>query len=97
MAIRNPQPPQVNGVIYDLLDVSLALSTRPQDARRALSIAVTFRPYRDGESGPEYLEAAQPVSLVYGDAFLAAADDPALAQFLGVLEAAAQQFVNARV
>jgi hypothetical protein len=97
MAIRNPQPPQIDGVTYDFLSVSLAMSTTPRDSRMALSIAVTFRPYRDGENGPEVLEAVEPTVLVYGDAMAAAQGDPALARFLGILEAAAQRFVDERV
>lgn len=96
MAIRNPQPSQIDGVSYDLMSVSLAMSTTPRDNRMALSIAVTFTPYRDGPDGPELLPEAQTV-LVYGDALTAAQTDPVLAQFLGVMEAAAQRFVNARV
>lgn len=96
MAIRNPQPPQFNGLTYDLLGVSLAMSTTPRDGRMALSIAVTFTPYRDGQDGPEVLTEGQSV-LVYGDAVAAAAGDPHLAQFLGALEAAGQAFVDARI
>lgn len=96
MAIKNPQPPQIGGVTYDLLGVSLAMSTTPRDGRMALSIAVTLTPYRDGQNGPELLTEGQLV-LVYGDAGQAAASDPHLAQFLGALEAAGQTFVNARI
>jgi hypothetical protein len=96
MAIKNPQPPQINGVTYDLLGVSLAMSTIVHQDEMKLSIAVTFTPYREGENGPELLEEGKTV-LVYGDAVGAAATDPVLAQFLGILEAAAQRFVDARV
>jgi hypothetical protein len=96
MSIRNPQPATIDGVTYDLLGVSLAMSTVPSPAGMRLSIAVTFTPYRDGESGPETLEDGKAV-LVYGDALAAAQGDPALARFLGILEAAAQRFVDERV
>lgn len=72
------------------------MSTIVHQSEMKLSIAVTFTPYRNGESGPEILDEGKAV-LVYGDALASAQDDPHLAQFLGVLEAAAQRFVNARV
>jgi len=96
MAIRNPQPPQINGVTYDLLGVSLALSTIVHQHEIKLSIAVTFTPYRNGESGPEFLGEGRTV-LVYGDALSAATADSALARFLEILEAEAQRFVDAKV
>ena len=96
MAIHNPQPPQIDGITYDLLGVALAMSTTPRDGRMALSIAVTLTPYRDGTDGPELLTEGQ-TALVYGDAGQAAASDPRLAQFLGALEAAGQTFINARI
>jgi hypothetical protein len=96
MAISNPQPASINGVTYDLLGVSLAMSTIVHQDEMKLSIAVTFTPYRNGDAGPEILEEGKTV-MVYGDAFAAATEDPHLAQFLGILEAAAQRFVDARV
>ena len=101
MAIQNPQPPQIGGVSYDLLGVALTMSTTPRDGRMVLDIAVTFTPYRDGQNGPEILDVGRS-TLVYPDAMALAAqaaqrDDPYLAQFLGALELAAQQFVNAKV
>jgi hypothetical protein len=101
MAIQNPQPPQIDGVSYDLLSVALAMSTIPRDGRMVLDIAVTFTPYRDGQSGPEILEAGRS-SLIYADAMALAMQaaqqgDSYLAQFLGALELAAQQFINAKV
>lgn len=93
MAIRNPQPAVIDGITYDLLGVALCMSTRPQDERMALSIAVTFYPYRDTSTGPEYLDQGQS-SLVFGDATEQAKSLPALAQFLAALEAAGQAFVN---
>jgi hypothetical protein len=101
MAITNPQPPVIDGVPYDLLGVSLAMSTSPRDGRMVLDIAVTFTPYRDGNAGPEILEAGR-VSIVFADAMEAAAalaqeGDIALAQFLASLEYAAQRYVNTKV
>jgi hypothetical protein len=101
MAISNPQPPQINGVIYNLLGVSLAMSTSPRESSMVLDIAVSFTPYRDAEAGPEILETGQS-SIVYTDAMEKAAGDAkqgdmALAQFLASLEAAAQLFINAKV
>jgi hypothetical protein len=101
MAIQNPQPPQIDGVTYDLLGVALAMSTTPRDGQMVLDIAVTFTPYRDGKHGPEILEAGR-TSIVFADAMAFATQaaqqgDFHLAQFLGALESAAQQFVNAKV
>jgi hypothetical protein len=101
MAIRNPQPAVIDGVVYDLLGPSLAMSTSPRDNRMVLDIAVTFTPYRDGETGPEILEAQLP-SIIFADAMeqaakLAQQGDLALARFLARLEAAAQEYVDAKV
>ena len=101
MALHNPQPPQIDGVSYDLLGVALAMSTSPRDGRMVLDISVTFTPYRDGQNEPEVLGAGS-VSLVYSDAMALATQaaqqgDPCLAQFLSALESAAQEFVNAKV
>ena len=96
MAISNPRPITINGLSYDLLGVSLAMSTIAHQQEMKLSIAVTFTPYRNGENGPDILDEGK-TSLVYGDALQAAQNDPHLAQFLGILEAAAQRFINARV
>jgi hypothetical protein len=96
MAINNPRPIVINGLSYDLLGVSLAMSTIVHQDEMKLSIAVTFTPYRNGDAGPEILDEGKTV-MVYGDALAAAQQDPHLAQFLGILEAAAQRFVDARV
>lgn len=96
MAIFNPQPAIIDGVSYDKLGVSLAMSTLAHDSSMKLSIAVTFTPYRDTATGPVVLNDGQS-TLVYGDALAAAEQDPALARFLGILEAAAQRFINERI
>jgi len=101
MAIQNPQPPVIDGVVYGLLGPSLAMSTSPRGNRMVLDISVTFTPYRDGEAGPEILDAGRS-SIVFADAMEQAArnaqrGDLALAQFLARLEAAAQEYVDAKV
>ena len=96
MAITNPQPPQIDGITYDFLGVSLAMSTTPRDGRMVLSIAVTLTPYRHGPDGPE-LSAEGQLVLVYGDAGHAAQSDPHLAQFLEALETAGQAFISTRI
>lgn len=96
MAIVNPQPPQVDGLTYDLLAVSLAMTTVPRDGQMSLSIAATFTPYREGENGPELLTEGQSV-LAYGDALQAASKDQQVALFLARVESAGQAYVNARI
>lgn len=96
MAITNPQPPIIDGKVYDLLGVSLALSTFVQQPKMVLAIAATFTPYRDTSEGPDVLEVGK-ASLVFGDAFAAAESDPALADFLMDLQAAAQRYINQRI
>jgi len=101
MALSNPQPPQIDGVIYNLLGVSLAMSTSPRHDRMVLDIAASFTPYRNGSMGPEILEAGR-ASIVFADAMEAAAalsqeGDLALLKFLGRLEAAAQEYLNEKV
>jgi hypothetical protein len=96
MAIRNPQPPQVNGVTYDLLGPDLSLSTREWQGRMVLSINATFKAYRDGENGPEIFSAVDPPipPLIIWDAMAQAQDDPRLARFLVALEQAAQEYID---
>ena len=93
MAIQHPQPPQVSGAVYPFLDVSLAMSTRPQGNDVALSLCVTLTPYRTTDNGIELLEEGRKV-FVWGDALNQAATDPHLARFLMTIQAAGQQFVN---
>ena len=72
------------------------MSTIAHQDQMKLSIAATFTPYRDTESGPDVLEDGK-VVLVYSDAFAQATQDPALAKFLGILVTAAQEFINERI
>jgi hypothetical protein len=101
MAIINPQPPVIDGVVYDKLGVSLSQSTSSRDGEMVLDIAVTFFPYRDGPSGPEILQEGRS-SLIIPDALASAAQaaqqgDLSLARFLEAQETAAQAFINAKV
>jgi len=59
------------------------------------SIAVRLVPYCVGADGPERLED-EARAVVYGDASVDAATDPALAAFLQALEAAGQAFIDGK-
>lgn len=87
MAILHPQPPQVSGAVYPFLDVKLAMNTRPQGNKVALSFCATLTPYREKEDGIELLEEGRKV-FVWGDALSQAAHEPHLAQFLMAIQAA---------
>lgn len=101
MAIIHPRPAQVNGATFDRLGVELAIRTTPRGGEMVLDIIVTFEPYRDRANGPEVLQAGR-ITRVFPDALAIAAQDAQqgdshLAQFLGDFEAAAQQYINAKV
>lgn len=92
-AITHPNPPVVDGKVYDKLSVALATSTDAAGGTMALRLAVTLTPYRVEGDGVELLPDAQQ-AFAYADAAQAARDNPALAQFLIALAQAGQQFVN---
>ena len=101
MAIFNPQPPQIDGVVYDKLGVSIAQATNPRNGEMVLDISVSFWPYRDGPSGPEILQEGR-TSMVFADAIalagkMAQGGNLSLARFLAAQEVAAQEFINAQV
>jgi hypothetical protein len=101
MAIINPQPPVIDGLVYDKLGVSIAQSTNPKNGEMVLDISVTFFPYRDGPNGPEILQEGR-TSMVFADAVtlagkMAQKGNLSLARFLAAQEAAAQAFINANV
>jgi len=93
MAITNPQPPQIGGITYPFMSVSLAMSTRPSGPAMTLSLVVTLTPYRLTDDGVETFEQGQKV-LVWGDAVQQAQSDPHLAKFLATLETAGQEYVS---
>jgi len=93
MAITNPQPPQIGGITYPFMSVSLAMSTRSNGPGMALSLVVTLTPYRLTDDGVELFEQGQKV-LVWGDAVQQAQSDPHLAKFLVALETAGQEYVS---
>jgi hypothetical protein len=95
MAITTSKPIERDGKVYDKLAANLALSPMWNTDGIGVSIAVRLTPYRVGEEGPEPLhDAAEAV--VYGDALETATGDPAVAEFLSTLEAAAQRFIDVK-
>lgn len=95
MSITTNNPIERDGKVYDKLAANLALSPMWRPDGIGLSIAVRLTPYRVGESGPERLDdAAQAV--VFGDAMVAAQDDPAVRELLLGLEQVAQRFIDAK-
>lgn len=93
MPIQHPQPPIINGTEYPFLGVSLALDTRPENGSMILTMVAVLTPYRVTSTGIDVLEEGQKV-FAWGNALADAASDPALAQFLGSIEAAGQQLVR---
>lgn len=107
MAIINPQPPIVDGVSYPFLGFSLALATHidnaPSGPYMEVSICCKMYSYREDENGVALLNLttetdAGEVNIVYPRALGAATEgDVAIAKFLAEVQAAAQEYVNARV
>ena len=95
MAIITTNPAIKDGQTYDKLAINLALSPMAHADGYGASIAVRLTPYRVGPDGPEQLPD-EARAVVYGDASVAAADDPVLAEFLLALEAAGQAFITAK-
>lgn len=93
MALRHPQPPQVNGAIYDFLDIKMSLSTQLHDGRLALPLVVTLTPYRQLGEGIEHLTEGSK-TFIWGDALLSAEDDNRLALFLSRIESAGQALID---
>lgn len=95
MALTTNQPVTKDGKTYDKLAANLALSPLQHQDGFGVSIAVRLTPYLVGPDGPERLED-DARAVVYGDATVDAATDPAVAAFLQALEAAAQAFIDAK-
>lgn len=95
MALTTTQPVIRDGKVYDKLAANLALSPMQHPDGFGVSIAVRLTPYLVGPDGPERLED-EARAVVYGDATVEAATDPAVAAFLLALEAAAQAFIDAK-
>jgi hypothetical protein len=92
----NPTPDPNGGADFDRLTVTMAISPIATPSSIGASVAVRLTPYRENEDGTfEYLpEAVKPV--VFGDAMAAAAGDTALAQVMGTMLYALQEFVTAK-
>lgn len=93
MALRHPQPPQVNGAVYDFLDIQMSLSTRLDNGQVALPLVVTLTPYRQLDGFIEKLEEGKK-TFVWGDALDSATNDPRLASFLTQIELAGQTLID---
>lgn len=95
MALTTTQPVIRDGKAYQKLAANLALSPMQHPDGFGVSIAVRLTPYLVGPDGPEKLDD-EARAVVYGDATVEAATDPAVAAFLQALEAAAQAFIDAK-
>jgi hypothetical protein len=100
MALQNPQPISIGGVLYDCYGFNVSLAAYPSDNKMAMAITASFWPYRDTENGPEILNLPDELAhlklplTVYMDAQAAAAGDLPLARFLTALEAITQTYIN---
>lgn len=83
------------GADYDRLAPTLAMSPRIEGAKLGMSVAVRLMPYRENENGLETLEAATQ-AVVYGNAMEEARKDRALLRCILKIEAALQEFVDAK-
>lgn len=93
MALHTNQPVERDGKTYELLAANLALSPMWRSDDAGVSIAVRLTPYRLGDDGPERLDD-DARAVVFGDATQVL--DPDLMAFLQAIEAAGQQFINAK-
>jgi hypothetical protein len=101
MALQNPQPINIGGVLYNCYGFNVSLAAYPSDNKMAMAITAIFWPYRDTENGPEILNLPDELAhlklppTVYRDAQAAAvAGDLPLARFLTALEAITQTYIN---
>ena len=101
MALQNPQPINIGGVLYDYYGFNVSLAAYPSDNKMAMAITAIFWPYRDTENGPEILNLPDELAhlklppTVYRDAQAAAvAGDLPLARFLTALEDITQTYIN---
>ena len=101
MALQNPQPINLGGVLYNCYGFNVSLAAHPSDNKMAMAITAIFWPYRDTESGPEILNLPDEHAhlrlppTVHRDAqAAAAAGDLPLAKFLTALETITQTYIN---
>ena len=80
---------------YAMLGVNLAVSPMWREDSIGCSVAMRLTPFRVRDGVVERLDD-QARAVVYGDAFEAAAGDPALAACVQAIEAALQAFVTAK-
>ena len=94
MAIITSKPELANGVEYPYLGVNLAISPVWQESNIGASVAIVFTPFRVTDSGAVERLPGKERPCIYGDAYMAALTDPALAQAVETILGAIQQFVT---
>jgi hypothetical protein len=99
MALKSTRVFLHEGKEYPFLRAQLSLNTTLTETSSPeavdAAVAATLTPYRFGEDGPELLHPYTR-SVVLSNAFVAAQYDPAVAEFLRAIEAAAQAFIVAK-
>lgn len=93
--IQTSQPVTRDGKVFGNYGINLAVSPRWELDRVGASVAVRLTLYREEGGVVEELEDATR-SVVYGDAFVEAGDDPALAQCVATILGALQAFIDAK-
>lgn len=92
LPINNPSPITENDLVYDLLSVSVALTTQPSsDEPIALRSVVKLSPYRLGENGVKTLENHDHIISVADGS---ADPDSPVGRLVNVITNALQQYAN---
>lgn len=93
-----PIPDPEGGADYDRLAPTLAMAPRFNGCigMSGMSVAVRLTPYRESEDGLLQPLESGTQAVVYGDAMEAAKSDRALARCILKIEAALQEFINAK-
>lgn len=90
---QNPIPDPAGD--YDRLGIQLAISPVWHESDVGAAVAIRLTPYRVNADGT-IEQSTDARSVVYGDAFAAAADDPALAAAVTQIMSALQDFITAK-
>lgn len=94
LPITHPNPITSNGVIYDMLSVTLAMNTQPMGGEAAeLRTALILTPYRIGGSGADLLSSEQTV-LSIADAAQASNSDTPIGRLASAVTTAIQTYAN---
>lgn len=93
--LQTNQPVTRDGKVFSNYGINLAVSPRWEPNRVGASVAVRLTPYREEGGVVERLDD-EARAVVFGDAFVDAQNDPALAQCVATILGALQTFIDAK-